>query len=161
MHLHVNDNICLKAEVVRGASAGGEGWVGACGFHGSASCSTGGRGEAGARRALRREIPSVTCQPQGDGGMGGRQALPGGGGGEPREGTAAGSWGEPPGLAVWFQARHPQPSASVSPSTQPVIGLRGLYEAPGAFRVTVTSFLASFRQSMNGALTVCWRFCRA
>lgn len=61
---------------------------------------------------LRREIPSVTCQPQGDGGLGGRQALPGGGGW--REGTAAGGWGEPPGLAVRLRARHTPLSASVS-----------------------------------------------
>lgn len=155
MHLHVNDNICLKAEVVKGAGKEGGGRVGACSFHGSTSCSAGGWGvtEGGGRGwstpSSRHEIPCVTCQPQGAGGLGGRQALPGEEG--RREGTAAGGQGGGGGQATragcvassWARL----PPCLSFPNHSILRGLTGFYEALGTLWVTMTSFLPSVRQS--------------
>lgn len=71
---------------------------------------------------LRREIPSVTCQPQGDGGLGGRQALPGGrdGGRGQRRGAGESHQG-------WLCGFEPGTPPSV-PQFPTMMGLTGFSE---------------------------------
>ena len=108
-----------------------------------------GGGRGWSTLSSRHEIPCVTCQPQGAGGLGGRQALPGGEG--RREGTVAGGQGGGGGQATragcvassWARLL---PCLSF-PNHSILRGLTGFYEALGTLWVTMTSFLPSVRQS--------------
>ena len=92
---------------------------------------------------------SLLLATQGAGGLGGRQALPGGEG--RREGTAAAGQGEGGGQAIragcvalsWARL----PPCLSFPNHSILRGLTGFYEALGALWVTITSFLPSVRRS--------------